>query len=213
MLILFPSLSYLLSYFIGTVKELQSCPDSSRVIGVRASVKPSPTTPSSSKPRETLFFAPLTIIADGCFSRFRSPLSPPPETRSHFVGLVLHDAPLPARHHGNVILGKDCVTLLYQISTHETRMLVDVKGKLPSNGNGDLKRWIEDKVVSQLPEQLRACVTQALEESESIGGEKRLRVMPNSWLPPRMQSTKGDREGCLVVGDAWNMRHPLTGGE
>jgi hypothetical protein len=91
-------------------------------------------------------------------------------------------------------------------------MLVDVKGKLPSNGNGDLRRWIEERVVRRLPEGLRECVGRALEESETVGGEKRLRVMPNSWLPPRMQSTKGDREGCLVVGDAWNMRHPLTGG-
>lgn len=33
--------------------------------------------------------------------------------------------------------------------------------------------------------------------------------MPNSFLPPVRQ---GDRRGVVLIGDAWNMRHPLTGG-
>lgn len=36
--------------------------------------------------------------------------------------------------------------------------------------------------------------------------------MPNSFLPPTRQSARGRREGVLLLGDAWNMRHPLTGG-
>lgn len=36
----------------------------------------------------------------------------------------------------------------------------------------------------------------------------RVRSMPNSFLPP----SPVERPGVLVLGDAYNMRHPLTGG-
>lgn len=193
----------------GTVKDLISCEDSTRVIGVSVALKPTPSRPNP--PPVQSLFAPLTIIADGCFSRFRSPNSPPTITRSHFVGLVLQDAQLPVPRHGNVVLGAaHGPVLLYQIGTHETRMLVDVKGKLPSIGDGSLLRHLQ-ALLPHLPEQLRPSVSKALEESKE-GGEKRLRTMPNSWLPARQQGGNGAREGVVVVGDAWNMRHPLTGG-
>jgi squalene monooxygenase len=32
--------------------------------------------------------------------------------------------------------------------------------------------------------------------------------MPNSWLPPTANKTPG----MIILGDAMNMRHPLTGG-
>ena len=35
--------------------------------------------------------------------------------------------------------------------------------------------------------------------------------MPNSFLPPSEQG-KHTKEGVLLLGDSWNMRHPLTGG-
>ena len=213
----------MLLYFhsAGTVKSLITCPDISRIIGLKTSIRASPTDssspfhphPSFPPTDERSLFAPLTVIADGCFSKFRSPVSPAPSTRSHFVGLVLKDAPLPMPRHGTVVLGSGLgPVLLYQIGTHETRMLVDVKGKLPSIGTGALKRHLEETIVPGLPEKVRACVSEALDASETEGGDKRLRVMPNSWLPARQQSGKGDREGCIVIGDAWNMRHPLTGG-
>jgi squalene monooxygenase len=36
--------------------------------------------------------------------------------------------------------------------------------------------------------------------------------MPNSFLPSVQQGCPGTKEGVLLLGDAWNMRHPLTGG-
>lgn len=36
----------------------------------------------------------------------------------------------------------------------------------------------------------------------------RIRSMPNSFLPP----SPVERPGVIVLGDAFNMRHPLTGG-
>ena len=36
--------------------------------------------------------------------------------------------------------------------------------------------------------------------------------MPNTFLPPAKQGTKHTKEGVILIGDSWNMRHPLTGG-
>ncbi len=219
----------------GTVKNLITCDHTRRVIGVTVSVKdqnslPPPIDPTSEEP-PTLpsgsgeirnFYAPLTIIADGCFSKFRTVVNTPSKpskikhlpvapikTRSHFVGLILKDITLPLPHHGTVCLTPSGPVLLYQIAwkADETRMLVDVKGKLPSVGDGSLKKCIEERYLPFIPEEggVRNAVQKALDE-------QRLRVMPNSFLPPKMQGRKGAREGVIMVGDSWNMRHPLTGG-
>jgi squalene monooxygenase len=36
--------------------------------------------------------------------------------------------------------------------------------------------------------------------------------MPNTFLPPVKQGTKLTKEGVVLIGDSWNIRHPLTGG-
>ena len=36
--------------------------------------------------------------------------------------------------------------------------------------------------------------------------------MPNSFLPPAEQGGPLTKEGAFLLGDSWNMRHPLTGG-
>jgi squalene monooxygenase len=36
--------------------------------------------------------------------------------------------------------------------------------------------------------------------------------MPNSFLPAAEQGGKSTLEGVILLGDSWNMRHPLTGG-
>ncbi len=49
--------------------------------------------------------AALVIVADGCFSNFRSAVmggaAVKPETKSHFVGAILKDARLPIPNHGH----------------------------------------------------------------------------------------------------------------
>jgi squalene monooxygenase len=98
--------------------------ESGRVIGVKARRK--------GADGEETFSAGLTIIADGCFSKFRSrvlpPTAPKPDTRSHFVGAILTDAKLPIPQHGTVALTSNGPVLLYQIGEHDTRMLIDIKG-------------------------------------------------------------------------------------
>ena len=115
----------------ATASELVLCELTGRVLGVRAARKDSDAEKES-------FFADLVVVADGCFSNFRSAVMGPtmhkPATRSHFVGAVLEDAQLPMPQHGTVALvpGHGPV-LLYQIGEHDTRMLVDVKQPLPSD--------------------------------------------------------------------------------
>ncbi|BFZ54244.1 Squalene epoxidase [Savitreella phatthalungensis] len=148
------------------------------------------------------YWAPLTVVADGCFSKFRSTYIPKkPVVRSNFVGFVLKDADIPNPNHGHVILDGSSPVLVYQIGTHDTRILVDIKGQLPSNSNGDLKRYMLEDVLPTLPESLKPSFKAAVEE-------QRPRSMPNSFLPPSVNKTPG----LLMFGDAMNMRHPLTGG-
>ncbi|KAJ3765081.1 squalene epoxidase-domain-containing protein [Lentinula raphanica] len=54
---------------------------------------------------------------------------------------------------------------------------------------------------------LHTAVTDAVQEGS-------FRKMPNSFLPLVMQGGYefGTKEGVFFVGDAWNMRHPRTGG-
>ncbi|ORY79855.1 ERG1 squalene epoxidase [Protomyces lactucae-debilis] len=148
------------------------------------------------------FWAPLTVVADGCFSKFRSDfIKRKPTVRSNFVGMVLRDADIPNPYHGHVILGDHSPVLVYQIGTRDTRILVDIQGKLPSASTGALKKYLQETVLPDLPKQLRPSFEAALES-------ERLRSMPNSFLPPTTNATPG----LILLGDAMNMRHPLTGG-
>ena len=122
--------------------------------------------------------------------------------RSNFVGFILKDAKLPAPNHGHVILGNNAPVLLYQISERDTRILVDVPGKLPSVGSGQLHNYLRATVLPDLPVSLQKPFESALLSSD------RPKSMPNSFLPPSVNQT----EGIILLGDAMNMRHPLTGG-
>jgi squalene monooxygenase len=137
----------------ASVNELIECEFTKRVIGVRATLKAAPADaaaaadegatagtgmpPPADDVRKEAFFADLVVVADGCFSNFRSQVLGPaakPVTKSHFVGLVLEDVTLPIPHHGTVCLVKNSgPVLLYQIAGRDTRMLVDVKKPLPSD--------------------------------------------------------------------------------
>jgi squalene monooxygenase len=113
------------------------------------------------------------------------------------------DAELPMPYHGHVILTDAPPILIYQIGTHETRILVDIPEGLPSASvkQGGVKNHMLNVVVPNLPECVRPSFQRAVEAGK-------LRSMPNSFLPPSTQNTRG----LIMLGDAMNMRHPLTGG-
>ncbi|CAG8607158.1 12262_t:CDS:10, partial [Acaulospora morrowiae] len=179
----------------GTANEIIRCSISKHVLGVVC-------TPKDNSEIFRRFFAPLTIVVDGCFSKFRKDFIPKEvQVKSNFVGFIMKDCALPCQYHGHVILGKTAPILMYQIGTHETRVLVDIPGKLPSNGTGALKEYIEREILPGIPKSVQQPFYEAIQH-------QRLRSMPNSFLPPSTNTT----EGLIMLGDAMNMRHPLTGG-
>ncbi|KAI4113308.1 MAG: hypothetical protein LQ345_005687, partial [Seirophora villosa] len=154
--------------------------------------------------RKDIYFGHLTVLADGYASRFRKEfITHSPVSKSKFYGLELIDADLPRSMHGHVVLGQGAPVLLYQIGTHETRALVDVPEGTPtaSHANGGVKEHLRRVVLPSLPKCVQSSFERALDDGK-------IRSMPNSWLPPSTQQVSG----MVLLGDAMNMRHPLTGG-
>ena len=118
----------------ATVTELLPREDGKGIGGVRVARKGR----DGEEDTTEALSAALVVVADGCFSNFRSAVmggaAVKPETKSHFVGAILKDARLPIPNHGTVALVKGFgPVLLYQISEHDTRMLVDLKDPLPAD--------------------------------------------------------------------------------
>lgn len=172
-----------------------------QVLGVKSRT----TDPETGEKKEDCYFGKLTIIADGYASKFRKQyIGKTPIVKSKFYALELIDCPLPAPYHGTVILGDASPVLLYQIGTHETRALIDIPENLPTASvkAGGVRNHLQNVILPSLPKQVQPCFEAALADG------KIPRSMPNSFLPPSTQVDKG----VVVLGDAMNMRHPLTGG-
>ena len=180
--------------FEATATELVRSTYTDQVLGVKA----------TKQGELDSFFGGLTIIADGYASKFRKEFrNDAPVARSKFWGLELIDTELPMPCNGHVVLGESAPVLLYQIGTHETRALVDIPENLPSASvkAGGVKGHLRNVVLPSLPKQVQPAFEAAIERDK-------LRSMPNSWLPPTTNKTPG----LVLLGDAMNMRHPLTGG-
>lgn len=142
--------------------------------------------------------APLTIVADGLFSKFRKNLiSNKVSVSSHFVGFLMKNAPQFKANFAELVLVNPSPVLIYQISANETRVLVDIRGEMPRN----LREYMAEQIYPQMPDHLKEPFLEASQNS-------RLRTMPASFLPP----SPVNKRGVLLLGDAYNLRHPLTGG-
>ena len=176
--------------------ELVTCSLNKQVLGVKS---------ESRDGKRDCYFADITVVADGYASKFRKGHHEHiPKMRSRFYGLELIDAPLPMPGYGHVLLSQNPPMLLYQIGSHETRILVDVPENLPSasTDKGGVRGHLRNIVAPSLPESIQGPFISALE------GKGQLRSMPNSFLPASTNKTPG----LIMLGDALNMRHPLTGG-
>ncbi|WRX10020.1 Squalene epoxidase - like 2 [Theobroma cacao] len=153
--------------------------------------------------QELIAKAPLTIVCDGCFSNLRRSLcNPQVDIPSCFVALVLENCQLPYANHGHVILADPSPILFYPISSTEVRCLVDVPGqKVPSVSNGEMSHFLKTEVAPQIPPELYNTFISAISKGN-------IRTMPNRSMPASPYPTPG----ALLMGDAFNMRHPLTGG-
>lgn len=91
--------------------------------------------------------ADLTIVADGCFSRFRKDLSlSSASVSSRFAGILMCDCPQYKPGYAEIILTSHGPVLVYQISHSDTRILIDIRGKMPSNMN----QFMMDEITPQL---------------------------------------------------------------
>ncbi|KAB0390101.1 hypothetical protein E2I00_016096, partial [Balaenoptera physalus] len=117
--------------------------------------------------------APLTVVADGLFSKFRKNLiANKVSVSSHFVGFLMKNAPQFKANHAELILANPSPVLIYQISPDETRVLVDIRGEMPRN----LREYMTENIYPQLPDHLKEPFLEATQNS-------RLRSMPASFLP------------------------------
>lgn len=145
----------------------------------------------------------LTVVCDGCFSRFRDQLEEAtPRNVSKFVGVLMNGAPLMHANHGHVFLIEPAPALAYQISSEDTRMLIDIPVDTPGTSAKELPNYLRRVTAPQLPPVVRAAFLEALDNGQ-------IRSMPNSKLHPRPFRWPN---GAIFVGDCYNMRHPLTGG-
>eukprot|EP00268_Persea_americana_P003943 TRINITY_DN1121_c0_g1_i1.p1 TRINITY_DN1121_c0_g1~~TRINITY_DN1121_c0_g1_i1.p1 ORF type:complete len:232 (-),score=44.51 TRINITY_DN1121_c0_g1_i1:764-1459(-) len=64
-----------------------------------------------------------------------------------------------------------------------------------------MERYLKSVVAPQIPEQLHDAFISAIDRGS-------IRTMPNKSMPASTYPTSG----ALLMGDAFNMRHPLTGG-
>nr|AMT75534.1 squalene epoxidase [Panax sokpayensis] len=153
--------------------------------------------------QELSAFAPLTIVCDGCFSNLRHSLcNPKVDVPSCFVGLILENIDLPHINHGHVILADPSPILFYKISSTEIRCLVDVPGqRVPSIANGELAHYLKTSVAPQIPPELYKSFIETIDKGQ-------IKTMPNRSMPADPHPTPG----ALLLGGAFNMRHPLTGG-
>ncbi|KAM4060385.1 squalene epoxidase domain-containing protein [Hirsutella rhossiliensis] len=172
-----------------------------QILGVEART----TDRETGQKKSDYFFGHLTVIADGYDSKFRKQVfDTKPVVKSKFYALELIDCPLPREFFGQVIIGDAFPILLYQIGSRETRALIDVPQGIPeaSPAAGGVRGYIRNVAIPTLPECVRPSAERAIEDG------KIPRSMPNSWLPASKQASSG----LVIVGDAFNMRHPLTGG-
>lgn len=91
---------------------------------------------------------------------------------------------------------------MYPISSYTTRILVDIPDSIFRHlgSSSAVRGYLQERVAPVVPEVLQPQLRLAIKNG-------RLRSMPNAWMP----STRNTIPGLIMVGDASNMRHPITG--
>ncbi|KAL0481785.1 squalene monooxygenase [Acrasis kona] len=150
--------------------------------------------------------ASLTIVANGAGSSLTKCLNDAkPIIPSHFIGLKMKNAALklPCQWRGNVFMVDPSPVLMYPISSTDVRVLVDYPGKkLPNIANGDMQKYLLQEVMPQLPE----CIHQDYRDTVLSGD---IRTVPNREMASQPVFKL---RGAMLLGDAFNCRHALTGG-
>ncbi|KAG5381978.1 hypothetical protein BRARA_I00581 [Brassica rapa] len=149
---------------------------------------------------ETTAFAPLTVVCDGCYSNLRRSVNDNnAEVISYQVGYVSKNCQLEDPEKLKLIMSKPSFTMLYQISSTDVRCVMEIfPGNIPSISNGEMAAYLKNTMAPQVPPELRKIFLKGIDEGAQI------KAMPTK----RMEATLSEKQGVIVLGDAFNMRHP-----
>ncbi len=143
----------------------------------------------------------LSVVSPGSATGLRRELAAvTPQVKGHMLGMLLEGDCLPHAGHGHVIIARPAPILAYPVASQLTRVLIDFPDSIGPRKKDDLKRYLNEKVAPQLPERLR----DAFGRSVAAGG---FRTKATHLLAARPQA----HAGVVLLGDALNMRHPVTG--
>ncbi|EOA22647.1 hypothetical protein CARUB_v10003339mg [Capsella rubella] len=155
--------------------------------------------------QEITAFAPLTVVCDGCYSNLRRSLvdNNTEEVLSYMVGYVTKNSRLEDPHSLHMIFSKPMLCVIYQITSDEVRCVAEIPAdSIPSIANGDMSTYLKKTMAPQIPEHGK------LRETFLKGIEEGLLEMKTT-ATKRMSSKMCDKRGVIVLGDAFNMRHPI----
>ncbi|CAH2044274.1 unnamed protein product [Thlaspi arvense] len=154
----------------------------------------------NSSGEETTAFAPLTVVCDGCYSNLRRSLNDSTaEVLSYQVGYISKNCKLEDTGRLQLIMSKPSFTMLYQISSTDVRCVTEIfPGNIPSNADGEMANFFRNTMAPQVPAKLRKIFLKGIDEGAQI------KTMPTK----RMSATLSEKKGVIVLGDAFNMRHP-----
>lgn len=100
-------------------------------------------------------------------------------------------------------MGNPSTMIYYAISSTQVRFIIDFPApKLPPIANGTMARFLKTVIASQVPGEMYNALMSSIEKDGGI------RTMPVSCMPASPCLVPG----ALLLGDALNMRHAITGG-
>lgn len=144
-------------------------------------------------------FANTTIIDVELTIHFGWQINKP----STFACLTLENCKVPHPNYGHAIMGNPSTMIYYAISSTQVRFIIDFPApKLPPIANGTMARFLKTVIASQVPGEMYNALMSSIEKDGGI------RTMPVSCMPASPCLVPG----ALLLGDALNMRHAITGG-
>ena len=153
--------------------------------------------------------ARLVVSADGRHSVLRKKVLADNATQLSFsIGILVESAKVPFRNHGHVIVASPAPILAYPISSTQTRLLIDLPGPLPNRSTGQFSKMLIEKIVPQLPHEIRGACLAAITANTDGRNSGSVQIMPTHRLKP---SKRAATPKVVFIGDALNIRHPLTG--
>jgi len=146
--------------------------------------------------------AKMTIVSDGFFSKLRDQVTNnEKQVTGFFLGMILENYTLPNNQHGHVFLTEKNPFLCYPISQSQARMLIDFTDNIAPRKGEILNNFLNQKIRPYVTSDMLPSFDNAVLEGK-------FKVMPNHYMPSKERLI----DGVILIGDALNMRHPLTGG-